>query len=147
MGNEMRLVFQISEANESGTDRMESLLFFFGKRLPLDGLWERHCDDFAGCILKVGVEESERIGRIVSVPESMIESGWSLGDLKWRNIHCDANGVWRVQDLRKHYDMRKHEVTRVDFAPYCLSLGVGGRLRLHEGRWPLFPAQKWKRIG
>ena len=122
-------------------------LFFI---LPPDGtpegLWRRTGDDFEGCVLRVEFVESELVGRIAIIPDAMANAGWQVGDLKWRNIARAADGAWRMQDLRKHYDTRKASVLAVDYQEYTLTLGACGHLRLHAGSSPFFPTQRWVRF-
>ena len=122
-------------------------LFFI---LPPDGtpegLWRRTGDDFEGCVLRVEFVESELVGRIALIPDAMANAGWQVGDLKWRNIARTADGAWRMQDLRKHYDTRKASVLAVDYQEYTLTLGARGHLRLHAGSSPFFPLQRWKKF-
>jgi hypothetical protein len=137
----------VAQMAEGGYGMAVDFLFFI---LPPDGtpegLWRRTGDDFEGCVLRVERLDAELVGRIAIVPDSMSNAGWQVGDLKWRNINHEADGGWRMQDLRKHYDTRKASVFMVDYQEYSLTLGACGHLRLHTGGLPFFPAQRWKRF-
>jgi hypothetical protein len=134
----------IAQMPEVGYGKEVDFLFFI---LPPEGtpegLWRRTGDNFAGCVLRVEYVESELVGRIAIVPDAMANAGWQVGDLKWRNIARAADGAWRMQDLRKHYDTRKASVLAVDYQEYTLTLGAHGHLRLHMASSPFFPKQRW----
>jgi hypothetical protein len=123
---------------------MDFLFFLLPSNDSPEGLWVRVGDHFAGCVLRVEKAGSELVGRILVLPEAMTHAGWLVGDLKWRNIRADGP-IWRIQDLRKHYDTRTATVTRVDYQEYHLTVGAFGHLRLHTGAQPFFPAQRWVR--
>lgn len=125
---------------------MDFLFFIFPANGTPEGLWRRTCDGFEGCVLRVEYLESELVGRIAIVPDAMANAGWQVGDLKWRNIARAANGAWRMQDLRKHYDTRKASVVMVDYQEYTLTVGAAGHLRLHTGSSPFFPNQRWMKF-
>jgi hypothetical protein len=95
-------------------------------------------------VLRVEHVGTELAGSIAVLPDAMANAGWQIGDLKWRNIIRTAEGAWRMQDLRKHYDTRKASVLAVDYQEYTLTLGARGHLRLHAGSSPFFPAQRWR---
>ncbi len=126
---------------------MDFVFFLFGGGASPEGLWERKGDRFAGCVLRVEGMDGELVGKIATLPESMSRAGWQVGDLKWRNIRRAGSGLWRLQDLRKHYDTRSASVFMVDYREYNLTLGAFGRLRLHTGGLPFFPEQKWEKFG
>ena len=125
---------------------VDFLFFIFPVEESPDGLWMRVGDDFEGCVLRVERLDNELVGRIAILPDSMANTGWQVGDLKWRNITRTAEGTWQMQDLRKHYDTRKASVLAVDYQQYSLTIGAGGHLRLHAGRSPFFPVQRWKKF-
>jgi len=91
--------------------------------------------------------DGELVGKIATLPESMSRAGWQEGDLKWRNIRRAGSGLWRLLDLRKHYDTLSASVIMVDYREYNLTLGAFGRLRLHTGGLPFFPEQKSEKCG
>jgi len=125
---------------------MDFLFFLLPVDASPEGLWQRVGDNFGGCVLRVEKRDSELVGLIAVLPESMARAGWIEGDLKWRNITRDSGGAWRMQDLRKHYDTKTATVIMVDYREYRLSLGFGGRLRLHTEGFPFFPDQRWMRF-
>jgi hypothetical protein len=125
---------------------MDFLFFLLPADTGIEGLWQREGDHFAGCVLRVEKLDTELVGRIAVLPETMARAGWIKGDLKWRNITRDSQGAWRLQDLRKHYDTRTATVLMVDYQEYHLTTGAAGHLRLHDGSLPFFPAQRWRRF-
>ncbi len=125
---------------------VDFLFFLFPSNTSPEGLWQRTGDTFAGCVLRVEHIGTELAGRIAVLPDSMANAGWQVGDLKWRNITRAADGAWRMQDLRKHYDTRKASVLMVDYQEYALTVGASGHLRLHTGSSPFFPAQRWRKF-
>jgi len=133
------------KAPESYKKTVDFLFFILGSQGNPEGLWERMGDHFAGCVLRVEKVGTELAGRIAVLPEAMAKAGWEVGDLKWRNITRTAEGGWKMQDLRKHYDTRKASVLMVDYQEYNLTLGAYDHLRLHTGYSPFFPAQRWVR--
>ena len=137
-------VAQMAEVDYGMT--VDFLFFILPPDGTPEGLWRRTGDDFEGCVLRVESIESELVGRIAIIPDSMANAGWQVGDLKWRNIVRAADGAWRMQDLRKHYDTRKASVLAVDYQEYTLTLGACGHLRLHAGNSPFFPKQRWVRF-
>lgn len=110
------------------------------------GVWERVGDDFEGCIIKIEQETNEWIGKIIVSTPDMLEAGWAIGDKKWRHIERDPGGDWQLMDLRKQYDTAQKKVLSVDYAHYWISLSGSRKLRLHQSKVPLFPAQVWKKI-
>ncbi|MBX9742082.1 MAG: hypothetical protein K2W99_00860 [Chthoniobacterales bacterium] len=123
-----------------------------GFRNPTDvhdllGIWERVGDDFEGCVIKVEQETNEWIGKIIISTPDMLEAGWVIGDKKWRHLERDTTGNWQLMDLRKQYDTAQKKVLSVDYAHYWISLSGRRKLRLHQSKVPLFPAQVWKRVG
>lgn len=137
----------IAQMPEVGYGRAVDFLFFiFPVHESPKGLWMRIGDDFEGCVLRVENVDTELVGRIAILPDSMTNAGWQVGDLKWRNITPTPDGTWRMQDLRKHYDTRKASVLAVDYQQYTLTLGACGHLRLHTGRSAFFPLQRWKKF-
>lgn len=135
-----------SRARHSYKSSADFLFFLFPSETSPEGLWQRTGDTFTGCVLRVEHVGTELAGRIAVLPDAMAKAGWQVGDLKWRNITRTAEGAWRMQDLRKHYDTRKASVLMVDYQEYTLTLGACGHLRLHTGGSPFFPAQRWVRF-
>src|SRR3990167_6922068 len=124
--------------------------FFLGLRNPtdrsdLEGIWERVGDNFAGCLIQVEWEEGELVGKIIAMNSEMLLYGWAVGDKKWRHIEGDAHNGWHLMDLRKQYDTASKKVLSIDYARYWMSIGLSGRLRLHQSKIPLFAAQFWKK--
>ena len=123
---------------------MDFLFFLFPQNESPEGLWMRTGDQFAGCVLKVEKSGTELAGRIVNLPETMARVGWIEGELKWRNLRCEA-GTWRLEDVRKHFDIQTGAVKMVDYCSYNLTLGSLGHLRLHRSKEPFYPDQRWVR--
>jgi len=126
---------------------VDFLLFLIGTDEPLEGRWERQDDAFAGCVIQIEKSGTDFTGRIVSLPQSMADAGWQIGEPKWQDIRPAGQSHWLIRDLRKHFDTRTGRVVGIDLQEYNLSLAAGGRLRLHTGSLPMFPVQSWKRIG
>lgn len=125
---------------------MDFLLFLIGTDESLEGRWERQDDAFAGCVIQIDKSGTDFTGRIVSLPQTMADAGWQIGELKWQDIRPAGPSRWLIRDLRKHFDTRTGRVVGIDLQEYNLSLAAGGRLRLHTGSLPMFPVQSWKRI-
>lgn len=131
---------------------MGIIQLFLGPKNPkntseLEGIWERHGDEFEGCHIKVEREEHELIGKIIWITPEMLNYGWSVGDKKWRRIEGNEEIGWQLMDLRKQYDTASKKVLSTDYAHYWLSLSGKRKLRLHQSKLPLFAAQIWKKVG
>lgn len=125
---------------------MEFLLFLLRGPGALEGDWERIGDQFAGCVVRVGPLGDGLAGRIVRLPAAMAEAGWNEGDVKWRDIEPCGTALWRVRDVRKHFDTRSRSVVGIDTRELHLTV-AGEKLRLHRDASPIFPDQRWRRIG
>lgn len=125
---------------------------FLGAKNPkditeLEGIWERIGDEFEGCLIKVEKENHELVGKIIWITPEMLSTGWAVGDKKWRRIEGNEYHGWHVLDLRKQFDTATKKVLGTDYAKYWLTLSGKRKLRLHQSKIPLFPAQTWRRVG
>ncbi len=118
------------------------------QRSDLEGIWERMGDEFEGCLIKVEYKENELMGTIIVSTPQMLSYGWEIGDKKWRRIEeGDTSGSWQLMDLRKQYDTANQKILSTDYAHYWISLSGKRKLRLHQSKVPLFPAQVWRKVG
>jgi hypothetical protein len=113
----------------------------------LQGIWERVGDEFEGCLIKVYQEGKELIGQVIVSTPAMLNSGWQIGDKKWRRIEEDPKEGWHLLDLRKQYDTQNRKLISTDYAHYWISLSGSKNLRLHQSKNSLFSEQNWKKVG
>jgi hypothetical protein len=125
---------------------MEFLFFLLRGAAGLEGDWERLGDHFAGCVVRVGALGDSLVARIVRLPPAMAQAGWNEGDVKWRDIEPRGTAAWRMRDVRKHFDTRSRSVVGIDTRELHLTV-AGDKLRLHGDLLPIFPDQRWRRIG
>ena len=57
-----------------------------GTSEPLLGTWERIDDNLAGMQVQVEKSGTLMIGKLITVPNSAIQSGFAKGDIKWKDL-------------------------------------------------------------
>lgn len=67
----------------------------------LIGTWELKDGDFAGAQLKVYKDGSNLEGKLITVPQKMMESCYNENDVKWMNIFNEGDGKYSIIDIVK----------------------------------------------
>jgi hypothetical protein len=108
---------------------------------PLEGIWERIGDDFAGC--RIVIRDLDQGGLLVNLAPRMREVGWQVGDRKWQAFHRRTLRLWEFEDLYKEYDLRTQAVHASYHPSQIIFVGPDSLETRHPGR----PRQKWLRVG
>ncbi len=112
------------------------------------GIWERYDDRAAGTLVRVEKINGNFEGKIIKASGELAEDGFTIKDVKWRNIAQETNTYYTGEDLTKGID-KFGKVQSMTYDEVYFEVIAEDILRITHyanGADEFGKKQKWKRI-